>query len=264
MQFKLKSGFTLIELLVVIAIIAILAAILFPVFAQAREKARQITCLSNEKQIGLGILQYVQDFDETFPRQKFYDGKNASTWATWQTVINPYMKSHDVYRCPDNLFNKTFIAGGAGTIDYPISYAPNSAMMSDWGAKFDTRLPVIDSPADTVLVVESRSPWSALSANSIIWDSAQSEWKGGFYPAGAPEPGPNDGDAFEHNHFINVLFSDGHAKPTKFAHTISPKDMWMTAYECQADGGTGWYCGWGDNQAFFDWAANNQIMPEYR
>src|SRR6187402_2037112 len=108
---KLKSGFTLIELLVVIAIIAILTAILFPVFAQVREKARQTTCLSNEKQIGLGITQYVQDYDET----------NATTWATWQTVINPYMKSHEVYRCPDNPYNKVFVAGGAGTIDYPIS-----------------------------------------------------------------------------------------------------------------------------------------------
>ena len=64
---KRRSGFTLIELLVVIAIIAILAAILFPVFAQAREKARQISCVSNEKQLALGIIQYVQDYDETYP-----------------------------------------------------------------------------------------------------------------------------------------------------------------------------------------------------
>jgi prepilin-type N-terminal cleavage/methylation domain-containing protein len=67
MQTSRKSGFTLIELLVVIAIIAILAAILFPVFAQAREKARQITCASNMKQLGLGIIQYTQDYDEIYP-----------------------------------------------------------------------------------------------------------------------------------------------------------------------------------------------------
>ncbi|MBC7807537.1 MAG: prepilin-type N-terminal cleavage/methylation domain-containing protein, partial [Akkermansiaceae bacterium] len=66
-QGRVKSGFTLIELLVVIAIIAILAAILFPVFAQAREKARQISCLSNQKQIGIAMMMYVQDYDETYP-----------------------------------------------------------------------------------------------------------------------------------------------------------------------------------------------------
>src|SRR5947208_15971108 len=67
-----RNGFTLIELLVVIAIIAILAAILFPVFAQAREKARAISCVSNEKQVSLGVLMYVQDYDETFPRHYYY------------------------------------------------------------------------------------------------------------------------------------------------------------------------------------------------
>ena len=72
------KGFTLIELLVVIAIIAILAAILFPVFAQAREKARQISCLSNEKQIGLAFMQYIQDYDETYPHQQF-DGAPAGS-----------------------------------------------------------------------------------------------------------------------------------------------------------------------------------------
>ncbi len=72
---KKKQGFTLIELLVVIAIIAILAAILFPVFAQAREKARQTTCASNEKQMGLAILQYQQDYDEMFPMMHYNDAK---------------------------------------------------------------------------------------------------------------------------------------------------------------------------------------------
>src|SRR5579885_3625769 len=79
-------GFTLIELLVVIAIIAILAAILFPVFAQAREKARQITCVSNVKQIGLGTMMYTQDFDEQFPFAYGYQ------LGTWLDVIDPYIK----------------------------------------------------------------------------------------------------------------------------------------------------------------------------
>src|ERR1700753_3672408 len=81
-----KSGFTLIELLVVIAIIAILAAILFPVFAQAREKARQISCLSNTKQIGLAVMMYVQDYDETYP---FAWGAGGG----WYNTCDPYIKS---------------------------------------------------------------------------------------------------------------------------------------------------------------------------
>src|SRR5579875_561507 len=90
---KVKA-FTLIELLVVIAIIAILAAILFPVFAQAREKARQTTCISNEKQMGLGILQYTQDYDEQFPFDHWVVG---NTDMNWFTAINPYIKNGNTW-----------------------------------------------------------------------------------------------------------------------------------------------------------------------
>ncbi|MBC8141688.1 MAG: prepilin-type N-terminal cleavage/methylation domain-containing protein, partial [Armatimonadetes bacterium] len=91
---SLRSGFTLIELLVVIAIIAILAAILFPVFAQAREKARQTSCLSNEKQIALGVMQYVQDYDESFPHLERRDPARAS-WSlfAWDLAVAPYIKN---------------------------------------------------------------------------------------------------------------------------------------------------------------------------
>src|ERR1700709_633172 len=93
-----RRGFTLIELLVVIAIIAILAAILFPVFAQAREKARAITCVSNQKQIGTAIMMYLQDYDETFPMDQFDlipNDVNDVSYRTWQSVIYPYLKNGD-------------------------------------------------------------------------------------------------------------------------------------------------------------------------
>src|SRR5690348_8324158 len=97
-----RSGFTLIELLVVIAVIAILAAILFPVFAQAREKARQATCLSNQKQIALALSMYAQDFDETYPFVVALDA-NTSQAIEWDDLLTPYIKTgtvSGVLSCP--------------------------------------------------------------------------------------------------------------------------------------------------------------------
>jgi len=96
---KRESGFTLIELLVVIAIIAILAAILFPVFAQAREKARQASCMSNVKQNGLGLLMYTQDYDGMMCLNETVDG--AGIWHGWMDLTKPYTKNKDIWWCPD-------------------------------------------------------------------------------------------------------------------------------------------------------------------
>src|SRR5688500_12033549 len=107
-----KAGFTLIELLVVIAIIAILAAILFPVFAQARAKARQAACLSNTKQIGTALAMYIQDYDETVVR-------NGGGGVTWPDLLQPYIKNIQVFRCPDS--GNTFTTGtNAGTTNLTI------------------------------------------------------------------------------------------------------------------------------------------------
>ena len=129
-----RSGFTLIELLVVIAIIAILAAILFPVFAKVREKARQTQCLSNEKQINLAMLQYVEDYDETWPAADvslgapgtdaggYYGAK--TTQASWAYVIYPYVKSKAVFTCPDDPAPEPDTTDFASGYDIARTYIP--------------------------------------------------------------------------------------------------------------------------------------------
>ncbi len=96
------SAFTLVELLVVIAIIAILAAILFPVFARARENARRASCLSNLKQIGIGFMQYTQDYDEQGPMTSMSGGMMAGGAYSWTTSTQPYIKSVQIFRCPSD------------------------------------------------------------------------------------------------------------------------------------------------------------------
>ena len=94
-----ETGFTLIELLVVIAIIAILAAILFPVFARARENARRASCQSQLKQIALGIKQYIQDYDEKFPPRRD-SADTTGTIGGWANLVQPYIKSEQIFQCP--------------------------------------------------------------------------------------------------------------------------------------------------------------------
>jgi len=159
-----RRGFTLIELLVVIAIIAILAAILFPVFAQAREKARQSACLSNNKQISTAVMQYTQDFDEKMPLFLI-----ASPRSTWAGQVQPYIKSWNVFKCP-NMPEAT--SGGQSIWQPPFNSTANLSVWQGYGWNVDymnfsadcsdyniggsssgppTPLAAIPKPADTVM-----------------------------------------------------------------------------------------------------------------
>ena len=142
-------GFTLIELLVVIAIIAILAAILFPVFAKAREKARQASCASNEKQLALGMLQYNQDNDELFPTGGARIGRG------WASRIYPYTKSAGVYKCPDDSTQAAKNLDGTGETDVPVSYALNVDISNPRGGSIPGgTLAGLVAPASTVMFTE--------------------------------------------------------------------------------------------------------------
>jgi prepilin-type N-terminal cleavage/methylation domain-containing protein/prepilin-type processing-associated H-X9-DG protein len=155
---KERRGFTLIELLVVIAIIALLAAILFPVFARARENARRASCQSNMKQLGLALIQYTQDYDECFPAG--FDNSPSGSTITgigWGRDIYPYAKSAQVYICPDD--NRNTVLDLMGTANL-VSYGINGNLANpkcDWlsSATWNARLSHLNAPAKTVMLFEA-------------------------------------------------------------------------------------------------------------
>ena len=148
---QIRVGFTLIELLVVIAIIAILAAILFPVFSRVRDKARQSSCISNARQIGLAVHQYTQDYDERFP---------SNHWCIYFLAVQPYMRNDQMWICPSYSGNYPvrgeFWGLGSGVIaDMKTGWLANSDVFGGWGNSVPKMISVIQQPASTVMLAEN-------------------------------------------------------------------------------------------------------------
>lgn len=236
------AAFTLIELLVVIAIIAILAAILFPVFAQAREKARQTTCLSNLKQIGLGIMMYTQDYEETLPSSWMNNGATAAEITlvgantattpayTWQYMIVPYIKNDQVFLCPSNRFSKKEnwrpIYTGTPTITQPLHYIPNRSVIRQ--LKIDGLAPLasIDRPADSVMVVENKSRWADATWNHAWQPMDVNNIMRNWVANTAESFSADEGFLQAHSKMSNFVFTDGHVKAMRPQATIWPSDLW--------------------------------------
>ena len=210
------SGFTLIELLVVIAIIAILAAILFPVFGRARENARRSSCQSNLKQIGLGVMQYTQDYDERMPSTRMGAGNN------WQVILQPYIKSYQVFVCPSNTRNTEFMNDGAnsnpgGISRTMVSYAAQKEHGVN-GAAFGSTEAAGPNIADFAAVAQTIMIADSNSA-SIEMRVSGPDYMGTGTAAAAT--GGNPTLFAGHLSTMNALFADGHVKAMKPIATIS-------------------------------------------
>ena len=213
-----KLGFTLIELLVVIAIIAILAAILFPVFAQAREAARKASCQSNLKQLGTAVAMYAQDYDgrlvtgggDCHGSPPGCSRSNPLPGLQWQWLIQPYVKNWGVYRCPSDPRDERQI---------PVSYSVNNAGMHDLGNWVSgTNEARLDQPASSTLLMEGgNGGWTDLNPSNgntaamqmigdytiwTTWDRVAHDDNGWNWSDKLPRHG--DGN--------NVLYADGHVK----------------------------------------------------
>ncbi len=189
-----RTGFTLIELLVVIAIIAILAAILFPVFAKAREKARQSSCASNAKQLGLGMLQYTQDYDEMLVLSHYEDARY------WYQAIEPYLKNQQLLRCPSG--NQS---------EYP-SYGRDQYHQPYRNTTYS--IGTINHPAEVMSLSDSFP--------TAGWNTYYT-----YCPTHWSEATGNTSIPKRHNDGVNVSFHDGHQK------WLSKEFMYSTGTEGQ-------------------------------
>ena len=209
-----SSAFTLIELLVVLAIIAILAAILFPVFAQAREKARQTSCLSNLKQIGLATVMYTTDHDETYPIVQYRVPDGRVWWAVYKgddgsldktrAAIYPYLRNGEIQRCPSYIGKANL--GGAG-------YGYNYVYLGSNGGyggppSYALKMPPaseaqLERPAEMIAFADAMTSWPPPGKNETLSIEKPSNWYG--YPS----------VDFRHQSFANFAYADGHVKPMK-------------------------------------------------
>lgn len=231
-----RRGFTLIELLVVIAIVAILAAFLFPVFGRARENARRASCANNLHQIGLGLLQYLQENDDTMPASAYGGAgdSNSSTAYKWMDAIYPNVRSESLFVCPSDgtakyTYNKNIQTPEQGR-QYG-SYGQNGAYRDNG----DNQTPPRSAPAYTIKMSQIVAPGGTVWATDI---NSGTEGNGNYgfswanaatQPAIAPTA-PRQLDAIIERHLetTNVLWCDGHVKAQRLDRLSATRDLFVS------------------------------------
>jgi prepilin-type N-terminal cleavage/methylation domain-containing protein/prepilin-type processing-associated H-X9-DG protein len=233
----MRRGFTLIELLVVIAIIAILAAILFPVFAKAREKARQASCESNEKQIALAFLMYAQDFDGKFP-PVYNDALGYPNGRImWADCIFSYVKNRDIFVCPSNTSATADEIVGAGIANnlQGTRYCMN--MVHGWSWPEDClrdgntyQFPIAESemtqPSRFALIEESDNAWWNHWIDTSGWNN-YAQGPNGIYLIGVL----GEDMVGLHNGQMNVAYADGHVKPLVPGSLLQNGNIWNPIFD---------------------------------
>jgi len=233
-----KSAFTLIELLVVIAIIAILAAILFPVFAQAREKARAISCVSNLKQLGLAAMMYVQDYDETYPGvwQWSPEGIYAHSpylfppgWTLQQAnqgcQVCPYIKNTDIFKCPDRTNNYGGTWGGYGYA-YPTFWSTYPPIPGNpYGYPCGPAMAALTNPATTVMLMDDGiwpgTPACNASTYTGIYSGCDTRTSYVYPYVYPPTTSLWSPPLPLHTRKCNIAWADGHVKVTSPESTMT-------------------------------------------
>lgn len=251
-----RKAFTLIELLVVIAIMALLAAILFPVFARARENARRANCMSNMKQMAMGVMQYTQDYDEYYPlawyglnpsaaNQSYTQtqagtpghafvtyGPNPSTvtsghWITWQDLIYPYVNSGQVFKCP-SFHNVSDLPESNTGLQYQMNGAYDNAAQTSYAPSLATTFVTFQYAADAPIRYTS-TPVSSIvrpAGTVMIYEAREFNCVYGLYGEVALLPQYGTTDLEPHLGGMNLAYGDGHVK-------------WMSGPDLLAETGKG-------------------------
>ncbi len=227
-----RVAFTLIELLVVIAIIAILAAILFPVFAQARERARQTACLSNTKQLGTAFMMYVQDYDEMVPHH--FGAADAAprprntkynSGRSWPLQLFPYVKNKDVFDCPSSpeKVSPVYPQGLTNWTGERVTYKGNYMFNYD-GITYGTGMTIagLSEPASTYMLYDGAEFASVYGRDT--WESFLSQLDLNLNCGVEPQTGGyTKSNALRHFKRTNVAFADGHAKSVSWREFLDRK-----------------------------------------